>query len=93
MRIAKFLSANGLGAAGLAMVAGGVGWYAMLMRPILAASAYGPICGHALLGPHCAACYAALGMAGVGLGLVAAGEAGRPVAAPVRIGARARRRG
>lgn len=74
---------------GLAALAGGAGWYGVLMRPFLAASVYGPICSHSLLGPHCAACYAALALAAAGLGLVAAAEAG--AAAPVRVRVAARR--
>lgn len=73
---------------GLAAMAAGLGWYAVLMRPILAASALGPICSHhGLLGPHCPACYAALGLALAGLGLSAASR----VAVPARASVRARR--
>lgn len=77
--------------AGLAALAGGAGWYAALMRPVLAASALGPICGHGPLGPHCAACYAALALAAVGLGLCAAGEGRQPAAIRVPVAPPGRR--
>lgn len=65
-------------AAGLVAAGSGAAWYVLLMRKILSATAYGPICGHeALLGPHCQSCYAALGLAGVGLGLMLGAEARR----------------
>ena len=62
-------------------VLGGVAWYVLLMRKVLAATAFGPICGHSdFLGPHCPACYGALGLAGVGLSLLAASETRREAA-------------
>jgi hypothetical protein len=74
---------------GLAALAAGVGWYAVLMRPILTASAFGPICGHhGLVGPHCPACYAALSLAVAGLGLVASSSAGGRAKVPARVRAR-----
>ena len=67
---------------------GGIAWYLLLMRKVLAATALGPVCGHAdLLGPHCPACYGALGMAAVGLVLLATSAARREVA-PARSVAR-----
>lgn len=77
------LGIRGVGA--LALVAGAT-WYVVLMRPIVAAAAYGPICRHGgLLALHCPACYAALALAGLGLAaLVAAPSA---PAARVLIGA------
>jgi len=72
-----------IAAGGLAFVVGGA-WYAILMRRIWAAAAYGPICGHAKgIGLHCPACYAALALIGLGLGLsvLAAGRDGARVAA------------
>lgn len=62
----------------------GAVWYAVLMRPVWAASSLGPICGHqgALL-LHCPACYAAMtlmaaGVAGLGLSF-------NPAPAPIRL--------
>jgi hypothetical protein len=79
------LTADQLGAAGLAAFGGGLVWYAVLMRRVLAAASYGPICGHAsLFAPHCPPCYAALGMVGAGLGLLALAEARRGRAASQR---------
>lgn len=66
---------------GLAALAGGVAWWTALMRPLLAASALGPICSHhGLFGPHCPSCYAALALVVAGLGLLAAGHAETPLA-------------
>jgi hypothetical protein len=60
-------------ATGALALAGGASWYTILMRPIWAAAAHGPICGHASgAGPHCAACYGALALIGLGLTLLAA---------------------
>jgi hypothetical protein len=81
--------ADQLAGAGLAAIAGGGAWYVLLMRRIWTASAYGPICSHGSLAqPHCPACYAALGLAALGLALVAAAELG----VPARAAAGARRR-
>ncbi len=69
--MANWFSGSGLAVSGLAVSGGGLVWYAVLMRRFLTAASYGPICGHStLLGPHCLACYAALGMVGLGLGLL-----------------------
>jgi hypothetical protein len=63
---------------GAAAAGGGVTWYVALMQKVVAATAFGPICGHSdLLGPHCPSCYAALGLAGAGLALLAAAESRR----------------
>jgi hypothetical protein len=68
----------------LAVVVGAV-WYAALMRVILKAGFRGPICGHASsIGAHCPACYAALSLIGVGLGLMVASRTRRPIAIPNR---------
>jgi hypothetical protein len=68
--------------AGLTAFGAGIAWYAVLMRRIAVAAAYGPICGHASLAAlHCASCYAALSMAFAGLGLLATAEARRRRAA------------
>jgi hypothetical protein len=79
---------RGLAAVGAAAAGGGAVWYVALMQKVWAATAFGPICGHSdLLGPHCPSCYAALGLAGVGLAMLAAAESRRAVAAeakPVR---------
>jgi len=67
-------------------LATGVGavWYAILMRPVTDAAAFGPICHHGgSLALHCPACYAALALGALGLGLTI-------VARPAREGARAR---
>jgi hypothetical protein len=74
-----------LAAGGAALAGGGAVWWTLLMRPIWAASAYGPICGHAsLLGPHCPPCYAALAMFAAGLGLLSAGAARQRAAVRAR---------
>jgi hypothetical protein len=71
---------------GAAAVLSGVAWYVLLMRKVLAATAFGPICGHTdFLGPHCPACYGALGFAGVSLSLLAASEARRESAIARRV--------
>ena len=78
MRIAKLPipNADHLATAGLATVGSGVASWIFLMRRLLSGTDYGPICGHeSLLGPHCQACYGALGLAGAGLGLLIASEA------------------
>lgn len=80
MRIAPLPAptAEHVAAAGLVAAGSGVAWYVLLMRKILSATALGPVCGHeTLLGPHCQACYGALGLAGVGLSLMLAAEARR----------------
>jgi hypothetical protein len=87
MRIGMRLdtSATRLSAGGLAVIGAGVVWYGLLMRPIWAAAAYGPICSHAsLLGPHCPSCFAALALIGAGLALLAAGQARRNAVAARR---------
>jgi hypothetical protein len=76
------LTGDRIAAIGLASFGAGIVWYALLMRPILAAAAYGPVCGHAsLFAPHCAPCYAALAMVAAGLGLLALAETRCPRAA------------
>jgi len=65
------LTADQAAAGGLAAFGGGLAWYALLMRPVMAAAALGPICDHgSILAPHCPPCYAALAMAAGGLGLL-----------------------
>jgi hypothetical protein len=63
-----------LGAASLSMALG-LGAYAAMthLQQAVWAGAYGPICGHGLGQPHCAACYAALIAAGAGVGLLLTG--------------------
>ena len=66
---------SNLQAVGAALVAAGVFWYGLLMRPLWQAEAFGPICRHSGL-VHCPACYAALAAVALGLsrsGLAAAG--------------------
>jgi hypothetical protein len=68
-------TAQRLAAGGLAVI-GGAGWYGFLMRRIWAATAYGPICGHASgMGLHCPACYGALALILLGFGVLAADTA------------------
>lgn len=69
---------HGMTVVGAAAASGGAVWYVALMQKLWAATAFGPICGHSdLLGPHCPSCYAALGLAGVGLAMLAAAESRR----------------
>lgn len=76
---------RGVAAAGAVAAGGGMVWYVALMQKVWAATALGPICGHSdLLGPHCPACYAALGLAGAGLAMLAAAESRRLVAAEAK---------
>ncbi|HEX7759303.1 MAG TPA: hypothetical protein VF459_07370 [Caulobacteraceae bacterium] len=80
MRIAPLPAptAEHVAVAGLAAAGSGAAWYVLLMRKFVSATASGPVCGHeTLLGPHCQSCYAALGLAGVGLSLLLAAEARR----------------
>ena len=66
-------SANLFAAGGLAVI-GGAGWLGLLMPRIWAATAYGPICGHISgPGPHCIACYGALALVGLGVGMLGRG--------------------
>jgi len=75
----------GLAAVGVAAASGGAAWYVALMQKVWAATAFGPICGHSdMLGPHCPSCYAALGLAGAGLAMLAAAESRRAVAAEAK---------
>lgn len=70
--------ADAIAAGGLAIVGGGA-WYAILMRRVWAATAYGPICGHSSpFQAHCVGCYASMALIVAGLGLIAfAGIRGR----------------
>ena len=50
-------------------------WYASLMLPVWRAAAESPLCGHSgLLLGHCAPCFEALALAGLGLGLMLTGR-------------------
>lgn len=50
-------------------------WYVSLMLPVWRAASESPLCSHAgLLLGHCAPCYEALALAGLGLGLMLAGR-------------------
>lgn len=60
-----------LDAGGAAAAALGAVWYLSLMRPVWAAAAFGPICGHqGVFVAHCPGCYAAAALMAVGLGLL-----------------------
>jgi hypothetical protein len=62
--------------AGLACAGVGVSWYVALMRPLWAAAALSPICGHSgLFAVHCPSCYAAAALVVAGLTVAAAAPA------------------
>ena len=69
-------------AAAITMIAIGAAWLTWLMGPSLAAFGaaltYGPICSHAApFGAHCPACYAAIALIGMGMGLAFSGRGNR----------------
>ena len=69
-------TAQARGSGGVAAAALGMAWYVSLMRPVWAAAALGPICGHhGLLVVHCPACYLAVALMAAGAGLVATARA------------------
>lgn len=72
---ASLRPADFLAPAGAVMMPLASAWYVSLMLPVWRAASESPLCSHAgLLLGHCAPCYEALALAGLGLGLMLAGN-------------------